>query len=324
MLARRSTGTVKDDTESNMFSKLEGFISQIGKKYDEELINLKQFMIDQRNNEILELKMSLQEVIHNEITQSINDIAKLVVKDIIEQELSKLHEMVKEEINILKKELMTSNKLVIRSSNIEKSNNNNNNNNANNTVEIMSSQKIQQCQQPMDKSNECIVIMPKNKQSSEETVKSIKRNINVGNLGIGINKIRNGSNGKVIVELDKEIDKSVLANEITEKMGNSVKVTTITKKLPKLKVIAINKDIIETNDKVLTDNIVKQNKLINLQGGNEIKIIKKYLKNQDSGTMILELHPDIHKLLLKNGRIKIGWMSYKIYNFIDINRCFNC
>ncbi|XP_074112769.1 uncharacterized protein LOC141536265 isoform X2 [Cotesia typhae] len=295
MLARRSTGTVKDDTESNMFSKLEGFISQIGKKYDEELINLKQFMIDQRNNEILELKMSLQEVIHNEITQSINDIAKLVVKDIIEQELSKLHEMVKEEINILKKELMTSNKL-----------------------------KIQQCQQPMDKSNECIVIMPKNKQSSEETVKSIKRNINVGNLGIGINKIRNGSNGKVIVELDKEIDKSVLANEITEKMGNSVKVTTITKKLPKLKVIAINKDIIETNDKVLTDNIVKQNKLINLQGGNEIKIIKKYLKNQDSGTMILELHPDIHKLLLKNGRIKIGWMSYKIYNFIDINRCFNC
>ncbi|KAH0535124.1 hypothetical protein KQX54_013775 [Cotesia glomerata] len=134
----------------------------------------------------------------------------------------------------------------------------------------------------MDKSKECIVIMPKNEQCGEETVKSIRRNINVGDLGIGINKVRNGSNGKVIVELDKEIDESVIANEITEK------------------------DVIEMDDKVLTDNIVKQNKLVNLQGENEIKIIKKYLKNKDSGTMILELHLDIHKLLLNNGRIKIG------------------
>lgn len=124
--------------------------------------------------------------------------------------------------------------------------------------------------------------------------------------------------------MDKETDKSILTNEIREKLGTSVDIEQITKKRPKLKIIGVTKEIIEMAEKTLISSIIKQNKLLNFDAEKDCKIIKRFLKNHENGSIILEVHQDIHKLLLEIGKIKIGWTSYKIYNFIDVNRCFNC
>lgn len=172
--------------------------------------------------------------------------------------------------------------------------------------------------------NERIIIKPKSKQNSIETVQHVKSNINVGELGIGINKVSSGANGKIIVDLEKEKDKTILTKEINDKLGNMVDVTIVSKKRPKIKIIGITKEIFSMDQSILTGNIWKQNNLLNFDEKIDIKLIKKYMKNDKTGSMIIEINPMIHKLLLDSGRIKIGWMSFKLYNFIDVNRCFNC
>lgn len=312
--SRSSTTPV--DKGKKLKDNTEEIVANLRKKYEEDFCILKQFIVELVKKEILEIKTSLTAMVKTELNKSISEISNNISYDKIYEDMTeKIAQVIKTEINTLKAECSSS------SSNTNKGNSGNNNTTTNNNHKNAIPYKYKQYD---NRSTERIIIKPKIKQPSETTVQHIKNNINVGVLGIGINKIRNGSNGKVIVDLEKETDKTKLTKEINEKLGNSVDVTDVNKKRPKLKIINITQDIFSMEEGNIIDNIMRQNKLMNFDKEKDMKIIKKYMKNQDGGSMIMEVHPRTHKLLLDSGRIKIGWMNFKIYNFIDVNRCFNC
>lgn len=115
-----------------------------------------------------------------------------------------------------------------------------------------------------------------------------------------------------------------MTNEIHDKLGGSVQVTSVIKKLLKLKVVGLDLNLIKMDEKVFLNNLTKQNNLSNLKGYKDTKIIKKYIKNNNSGSVILEFNPEIHKFILENTTVKLGWTNYKVFNYIDVARCFKC
>lgn len=158
-------------------------------------------------------------------------------------------------------------------------------------------------------------------QDGIETVNMIKSKVDLAKLGIGVNKIINADNGRVIIDVEKDEDKVVLINEIQNKIGNNVTATPVIKKLPKLKIINIEQDIFQQDSEKLTDQLKLQN---GLDSDSQIKIIKKYNTSEGHGSLILEVNPDVHKAWLINNKINLGWKQYRIYNYVDIVRCHQC
>lgn len=295
--------------------------------------------IDQIDNQILSISSKVWSAnnINNEnmgdyIKRCIkNEVAELksLVKAVIVKEIVKVTDTFKEELVELK------NLIITMSTN--KNQNLHPNTIHNNTYSAVAKTNV-------NKNIERIVIKPLSDQNGIDTLNQIKKNIDVVNLGIGVSKIVSRPTGKVIIDLDREIDKVTLTKEIESKLGDTFEVITHTKKLPKLKIVGLHKELIEMDDKVLINNLCKQNNLNKEQSSeqdkcnssknngcsenngnnNSIRIIKRYLTKNDYGTVLLEVNPSIHRQILNNNRIKIGWRNYKVFNYINIIRCFNC
>lgn len=173
---------------------------------------------------------------------------------------------------------------------------------------------------------ERIILKPRNEQQKcEETLDMLTSKIDVAHLGIGVNKLINTSSGKIIIDVEKETDQIKLAEEIQNKLSDVVTVTPLTKKLPKLKIVNLDEKILNMEEKSFITNIYKQSGIQTDQvGSQEIKIIKKYSTKLNKGSVIIQVHPIIHKNLLKSAKVQIGWKNYKVYNFVDIVRCFKC
>lgn len=172
---------------------------------------------------------------------------------------------------------------------------------------------------------ETVIIKPNKEQESSVTLNQLKQSIDVANLGVGLNKVKNKAGGKIILEVEKEKDKTILLNEIQNKLGQFYNVSSVNKKRPKLKIVGLEEQLIQQNENIFIKNLVRQNDLTTSSTSTErIKIIKRYKTKGDYGSAILEVDPIIHKLLLEKNFVKIGWKTYKIFNYINVIRCFKC
>lgn len=169
-----------------------------------------------------------------------------------------------------------------------------------------------------------IIVKSINKQQSKDTINLLKNNIDVAQLGIGVNKMINSSNGNVIIDVDKEEDQILISNEIQNKFNDAFQVKNIPRKASKIKIIGIEKELVTMDEKVFIDTIVKQNSLSQILEKPDIKIVKRYLKNQYKGSAIIEANPLIHEAILNNEKIKIEWNSYRIFNYVNVMRCYKC
>lgn len=226
--------------------------------------------------------------------------------------------------------------------------------------------------------NERIIINPVANTNGINTIEHFKKSIDIVDLGIGVDKILNRKDGKIILDLHKECDKNILTKEIENKLGDKYEVISRTKRYPKLKIVGLDEETMKLDENILISNLCKQNKLnstdiqesnsdyeqVNINPGidglteendniensktnhnnndnhnkdvnyryksndtivkNEIKIIKRYATRNGFGSAIVEVPPYIHKKILNNNKIKIGWRSCKVYNYVDIIRCYNC
>lgn len=174
-------------------------------------------------------------------------------------------------------------------------------------------------------SSERLLIKPSNPQESKTTLKQIKDTVDVINLGIGVNRVKSQHDGKIIIDVEKEADKNIITNEIKNKLGNLYEIKELNKKLPKLKVIGVEKNLINMDEAKFIDNLIKQNEFSITEPSTKlIKIVKKFSTKKNYGSIILEVCPTIHNILVQNGNVKTGWKNYKVYNYINVIRCFNC
>lgn len=279
------------ETASTLDNKIDVIFDKLDHIYTKNLNVLKDYIKKLIEDEMCELKSSIRAT--------------------IQQELRKNSEDIKNEVVSIRKSIGISQ--------------------MNNTVDprstiSMTNKKYSSVVKQGNSSNvERISVKPINEQSNDITVAQIKNSVDVVKLGIGVQRIMNKPNGQVFIDVDKEADKVILAQEIKDKLGSTYNVTAFRKKKPKLKIVGLEKELLQIDDHTFIEDLYKINNLCDtISSKNSTKIIKKYLNKQNLGSMILEVSPEIHKVILENSRIKFGWRLYKVYDYVNIVRCFKC
>lgn len=160
---------------------------------------------------------------------------------------------------------------------------------------------------------ERIIIKPVNGQNCSDTVNKLKNSVDVANLGIKINKIINSKDGKVIVDVEKKSDTTTLGQEIIKTFGEEFKVTAINKRLPKIKIVNLEKEILQLEDDVIIDTLIKQNKWSTDDSSSKIKVIRRYKKASGYGSIILEASPKLYKVILEQNLLSFKWNEYRVF-----------
>lgn len=170
-----------------------------------------------------------------------------------------------------------------------------------------------------------LIVKPTNNQGSDETKKAIKSLINPIEIGVNISGIRQASKGTVIIGCESQSDRNLLKTKFADKLGNNYNIEVPKLKCPKIKVININNDDLETNDEDIVDKIIKQNKINCEVHEFNLRILKKIEnKKFKNSTVILETDPETHNDLLKKEKLTIGWSRGRLFNHLHVTQCFKC
>lgn len=160
-------------------------------------------------------------------------------------------------------------------------------------------------------------------QDSTETLNQVKSKVKIGRLGLGIDKINKVRNGKVIIGCTDKKGSDKLAEELKQTLGGNYNIKTSEKKLPKVKILDVENEIIAYENTEIVDMLVRQNELVD--SGAKLDVKKKIQGTKDdSGVLIVECDPKTHKLLLDNQRIKLGWNKCRVFDCVSVLRCYKC
>lgn len=174
-----------------------------------------------------------------------------------------------------------------------------------------------------NKNEPVIIIKPKSSQQSKTTKNDVINSVNPADLSVGVSVMRECKQGAVVIGCDDEKSLNKLKTSIIDEIGDKYKVEESKLKNPRLKIL--NVEITDTDDDAnLIKNIIAQNNIAE-DYESDFKIIhKQTVSNGHEQNVILELNPTMHKYLLKNEKINIGWKKCRITDHVSILRCFNC
>ncbi|KAH0567654.1 hypothetical protein KQX54_011335 [Cotesia glomerata] len=245
--------------------------------------------IDQLNtNNLKIMKDEIQKIIHSEMS-----ILRNIFKGLIREEINKISEGLINEMIEIKNSLKEVKEICHLYINNNKNQSADISNQNNNITSIR-------------KNVERILITPINNQESNVTLQQITDNINVTELGVGVNSVRKNQGGKVTLEVENEADKISLSNEIQSKFGNSYEIRTLHKKSPKLKIVKVEESILSIDkDKFIKDLIQQNNFSDIMKVEQDIKLIKRYNTRRGYGSILLEVSPILHKHIMNTDKIMI-------------------
>jgi Zinc knuckle len=162
-----------------------------------------------------------------------------------------------------------------------------------------------------------VIVRPKNaEQLGAETINQIKSVFDP--VANNINGVKSVSKGGVVIMCNDLESINRCREEISEKLGDEYEVNVSKQKKPLLKIWGLS-DIIEKEE--LVQRLKKQNECVLESADLNIVTIKR---NPRGVMCLLEADQQTHESLLAVGRVLIGWDSCRVYQHIDILRCFKC
>ncbi len=188
---------------------------------------------------------------------------------------------------------------------------------------------------PKSENRQHVVIIRPNKEkgikTSTETEKALKSAVDPHKLQLGIKRIKNISEGGLVVECrsDKECQK--LIEELSKKTEDVI-AGKPQKKKPRLVIKGVNNELNETEliEKIIS-NMESVNKFLSGMDSDSIsghisfkfKFRRKSRNNDDM--YCIEVSPEFRKVLMKNHKnLFIDWKSCPFEDYIPIIRCYNC
>jgi len=145
---------------------------------------------------------------------------------------------------------------------------------------------------------------------------------------INASKLRSTPMGKIAIDFENEADKVTAVNQInrvTVHTGYSAR--AISKKFPRMMLKNIEIDYLPTDlQAAILDEYPELKELVESdQHRHQIKtivILKNEIRQQAS--VVLEVSPEICKILSTYGKIRLGMCVYAIENHIRVAQCFKC
>lgn len=177
---------------------------------------------------------------------------------------------------------------------------------------------------PVKKNEEVIVVKPKDKQQdSLTTKKAIERQINPSSIGAEVSRVKFVRDGGIAISCTKKDDIKNISHNIRDKMSTEYDIELPEKKNPKIKIINIEKHLVEDHD-VLIETIILQNRL-KTEEDKLLKILHCYEdKRRKTETVILEVDPKTYDQLNQKEVLHIGWRKCRFFDHINIIQCYKC
>lgn len=177
---------------------------------------------------------------------------------------------------------------------------------------------------PKKKSKATIIVTAReNGMKRENLRKSLKENINSDSFEVS--GMSNAPLNGIAISCENEESCDKLINEIESKLPQDVVVTKPKKLRPRLKIIRLH-DADEDNNR-LVEILKKKNPCI---ANSELKVIKreeirsKGNRIENLCNLIIEVSPEVHKEIMKTGKLKHEWEMVRVVDNIHVTRCFNC
>jgi len=154
--------------------------------------------------------------------------------------------------------------------------------------------------------------------SSDQTKRDIKNSIDVAKLGVRITAMKKGKSAKgaVVIGCENKDQAEILRDKVANDIGEKYIIQAPKKKKLKIKIFYVDKEDCE-QDQEFWRRIEEQNGFTRntLLG----QIIHKLLIGKSQRMMIIaEVDAKTHDVMLKEGRVKIGWNICRVTNYIGI------
>lgn len=184
------------------------------------------------------------------------------------------------------------------------------------TIEGDRSMKVKDNLQPKASSS-TVVVQPKKSQRNETTKSELLKNIDP--KSIKINNVQAIPKGGIAINCKTDDETNKLRDEVTRKMGDTYTVRVSESKSVKVKIIGIGENL---DDDVLIQTIKSQNEYMEKSN---IKVLTKFdcKKNNGYGA-IIEIENECYNQIMRGEKLKIGWCVCKVFECIDVRRCFKC
>jgi hypothetical protein len=166
------------------------------------------------------------------------------------------------------------------------------------------------------KKRDVVLIQPGAEKTYAEILGTLKEKMNPEESGAVVKSVRKTQNGAVLLELGKETtDKEAFRRSIQEAIGNAGQVrspvSTTTLEIWDLDCLTTKEDV--------------QQVLVQETGKNvDFKVHVFEPNSREQKMALATANAETATLLLKKGRIKIGWMNCRIRQRLTVTRCHRC
>ncbi|XP_046411961.1 uncharacterized protein LOC124175605 [Neodiprion fabricii] len=165
-----------------------------------------------------------------------------------------------------------------------------------------------------------IVVKPKHHEEGKRTRDKITSDVHPAKLGIWVKKISNARKGQVVISCEHTEDVEVLKKALEDKVGPQYSVIQERPQKLKIKIVGISD---EHNAEDLELTIRYQNHFIDKEEDFKITYIKYWPKIETS-TAYADVAPAVFTRIILDKRISVGWEKCRVFEDLDINRCFKC
>ncbi|KAI4464237.1 zinc finger cchc-type superfamily [Holotrichia oblita] len=178
---------------------------------------------------------------------------------------------------------------------------------------------IYKCPSYSDVVKDVVVVKPKSKQNNATTKEDICKNVKPASLEVGIVQIQNIKDGGVVIRCKNKEDSLKIKEAAEKKLKKKYNIKVPELINPCIKIIGIDEEMDENE---LRSCILKQNSCV--QHDNVHLSIKVLKKMKTKCMSIVELDPWSYDEVLKEGRLSIGWSVCRVFEYVNVFRCFKC
>ena len=183
--------------------------------------------------------------------------------------------------------------------------------------------KQKQQRQTQQKKSHVVVVQTKDQDKRNEIEASVKNIIDP--LTDPITRCRKTMRGKVVIECKDEESVKMVKNKLTQNMPNDFEVDTPKPVMPMIKIVSVSD--YKSNDQ-LFKYMRKQNSDV-FDEDDKLEYVTSYKPTTKAGvqqttTVIVKLTHRCFVKALEKKRLLINWDSCKVYEHVDVQRCYKC
>lgn len=164
-----------------------------------------------------------------------------------------------------------------------------------------------------------------NRVKKHVNLQNVKTNVKIKELGVGVKSIKEKNSGAVVVRFNNVSDRENLQKSVAKNVGDKFKVEAPKVQKRYVKIVFIDKEEATLTDDELTNDIIRQNKLTETCSKVNLKIVKRFdINKKGEFSMIVEVNSELQKYLLFVEKISIGWKQCRVFEYVNLTRCYKC